>query len=66
MVRTFMWYISFDSQTNTFWDANGQRIENNFTILTPNDIFLFRQDPGYCIFPHRKLKSVTCEIFTEE
>jgi hypothetical protein len=35
-------------------------------VITPNDIFLFRQNPGYCSFPHRSDKHILCEIITEE
>lgn len=59
-------YFSYDSEENMFYDQCGIRVTNIFEVITPNNLFLFRQDPGYCIFPHRDDNRILCEILTDE
>ena len=60
-----MLYILWDETTNTFWDTCGKRLTNIFDYITPNDMFLFRNDPGSCSFPHRGDYRILCEILTD-
>jgi len=55
----------YDSEENTFYDQCGIRVANIFEVLTPNDIFLFKQDPGYNVFRHRDDSRIMCEILTD-
>ena len=55
----------YDSEENIFYDQCGQIVTNIFEVLTPNDIFLFKQDPGYNVFPHRDNNRILCEILTD-
>jgi len=55
----------YDSEENIFYDQCGIRVVNIFEALTPNDIFLFKQDPGYNIFHHRGNPRIICEVFAE-
>jgi hypothetical protein len=58
--------IYWDPNENMFYDPCGIRIRNIFALVTPNDIFLFRQNPGYCSFPCRNDRRILCEISIEE
>jgi len=55
----------YDSEENIFYDQCGIRVVNIFGALTPNDIFLFKQDPGYNIFRHREDPRIICEILSD-
>lgn len=59
-------YIYWSEKENIFYDTQGIQIPNIFDMVTPNDIFLFRQDPGYCTFPYRHNNLILCEILTDE
>ena len=59
-------YFVYDSTENMFYDQCGFRIVNIFEELTPNDIFLFRSNPGYYLFKKRNFKNVWCKILTEQ
>lgn len=61
-----IFYIFWSETENCFYDEDGFRIINILDYITPNDLFLFRQDHGCCLFPHRQNKDLFCEIFTEE
>jgi len=58
-------FVCYDPDENMFYDRYGSLI-NILEMITPNDLFLFRQDPGYCTFPHRKNNKILCEILTNE
>ena len=55
----------YDSEENIFYDQCGIRVVNIFEALTPNDIFLFKQDLGYNIFRYREDPSIICEILSD-
>lgn len=59
-------YFTYDPEENTFYDQCGIHMANIFEVLTPNDIFLFKRDHGYCIFPHRDDPHIWCEILMDE
>lgn len=59
-------YFSYDSKENVFYDPCGIRVINIFEIITPNDLFLFRQNPRYCLFPYIENKFILCVIITDE
>lgn len=56
--------IFYFEEENFFTDEDGQVIENIFEFITPNDLYLFRGDPGNCIFPRRDISGELCEIVT--
>lgn len=58
--------ILYDRRLNMFYDVAGHRLTNVFEFITPNDLYLHRNDPGETIFPHRNDPSIMCEIITEE
>jgi hypothetical protein len=58
-------YFFYDEANNLFYDDRGMIRTDIQLYLSPNDLFMFRQDPGYCIFPHRNIKGVLCEIVTD-
>ena len=58
--------IRWDDETGVFHDVYGCRIDNIFELVSPNDLYLFRRDHGCCIFPHRNIRRIGCEIFIEE
>jgi hypothetical protein len=57
----------YDPKENTFHvcDQFGSRVVNILKALTPNDIFLFKQDPGYNVFFHKDNSHILCEILTD-
>jgi len=61
-----VWRIFWNRDENVFYDVHGYVIVNIFEFLTPNDIYLFRQDHGYCMFPVRFGRKIMCEIMTDE
>jgi len=52
-------------EENFFLDECGQPIHNIFELITPNDLFLYREDPGHNIFPLRDHKDVWVEILND-
>ena len=60
-------YFELDTDENVFYDENGERVDSILEFITTNDLYLFRQDPGYyCIFEYRHDKSVLIELYVEE
>lgn len=59
-------YIIWYEPENTFWNLDGSPVENINEILTPNDLFLFRHDPGYSCFFHRQHRHIMVELLTED
>jgi hypothetical protein len=60
-----MMFIFYDEVMNCFYNTRGERIQNIFSILTPGDLLLFRNDPGCCTF-RTPFPQVVCEICTME
>ncbi len=58
--------ILYDRCLNMFYDIAGRRITNVFELITPNDLYLYRHDPGNSIFPHISEPHTMCEIITDE
>jgi hypothetical protein len=58
-------YIFYDTEKNIFYEDFYNEIYNIFDFLTTNDIFLFRRDPGNCVFPHRYDRKILCEILVD-
>ena len=58
-------FIRWNKMENKFYDLYGEPIYI-FDLITPNDLYLFRHDPGYCMFPHKDNRKILCEIFTED
>lgn len=55
-------YLYYDSKENVFYDECGQRIDNIFDIVREKDLYLFRKDPGYILFPYHHEPGIWCEI----
>lgn len=58
-------YVRYDPDDNIYYDECGFRIDNIFEMLTPNDVYMFAQDPGYNTFPLRNHVHTLCEILVE-
>lgn len=54
--------ILYFEDDNIFTDDDGHIIENIFELITPGDLYLFRSDPGYNVFPLRSNNRVLVEI----
>lgn len=54
--------VFYDATNNRFVDEGGYWIDI-FTLITPNDVLLFRQQPEYMMFIHRSLSNVIVEIY---
>lgn len=61
-----MLYLMFFPSENIFLDDCGMQIQNIFKMITPNDLYLYRQDPGYNIFPCRFDPHIGVEIIDNE
>jgi hypothetical protein len=59
-------FLYYNTEQNMFYDQNGILIINIFELITPNDLLLFRQDPGHCIFQYKNKDNILYEIFTDE
>lgn len=55
-------YIYYDPESNAFYDEDGAQIDNIFELITPNDLYLYRHDPGCNLFPCRFDRELTFEI----
>lgn len=51
---------------NRFIDEDGKPIYNVFEMITPNDLLIFRNDPGITMFRHRDIPRMYVEIVEEE
>ena len=58
--------ILYDRCLNMFYDIAGRRITNVFELITPNDLYLYRNDPGNSIFAHVSEPHTMCEIISEK
>lgn len=58
--------IFYDKETNTFLDECGFEFVNVFEAITPNDLILYRSDPGFSLFYHRDIPGLLCEILELE
>jgi len=54
--------MEYDPDSNTFYDEWGVLIPNIFDLLTPNDLYLFKNDYDNNMFNHKKDKKVVCVI----
>lgn len=57
-----IFYMYYYEDVNLFTDDDGHVIYDIFTIITPQDLFLFRHDNGFNVFPMRGHDDVLCEI----
>ena len=56
-------YIEYDPVQNSFYDECGKHITNIFELITPNNLYLFRQKPEeYSYFTHRNNSNVVCKF----
>lgn len=58
--------VFHDKIENIFLDECGKELINIFELITPNDLYLYTEDPGYTIFPHRDDPGLLCEILDLE
>lgn len=56
--------IFFFKEENVFTDNDWNVIINPFQFITPNDLYLFRHDPGYSCFPKADDPEILVEIVT--
>lgn len=59
-------YFIYDPVENVFYNQYGVVILNIFEYITPNNLFLFKQDFGYCLFTHKNNHRIWCEILLKE
>jgi hypothetical protein len=57
-------YILYYEVDNIFTDMDGNIIYNIFDMITPNDLLLFRDDPGNNSFCMKSDRDKICEIIT--
>lgn len=56
-------YFELDLETNLFYDQCGMRVDDMFEILTPNDLYLFREsNVDSLIFRHRHDRNILCDV----
>jgi hypothetical protein len=53
----------YDRDNNIFVDEDGFPIYEIFTMITPNDLYLFKKKKCYMIVNHKTLKNVVCELY---
>ena len=58
-------HLYYHERENVFTDSEGQIVYDIFTMITPQDLFLFRYDPGMTCFPLGGDPDFLCEIITE-
>lgn len=57
-------YLFYYEDENFFTDEYGEIIYNMFDMITPQDLFMFKYDRGYNLFPHKKDRTILYEIIT--
>lgn len=55
-------YIYYNKKDNIFYSIFDSPIYNIFEFVTPQDILLFKNDPGYNIFSYRYNDDILVEI----
>ena len=55
-------YLYYYKDENHFTDCDGRIIYNIFTMITPQDLYLFRHDHGDNTFRMKGNRNVLCEI----
>ena len=58
--------LYYDPRSNRFEDEDGFIVWSIFELITPNDVYLFRENQEYMIVPHRQLKGVGVELYYPE
>ena len=58
-------FFDFDSKENIFYDECGMMVMNILEFITPNNLFLFRQDFGRCAFYHRDNPHILCVLLMD-
>ncbi len=57
-----VFYIYYYENENIFTDDDGHVIFDLFSIITPQDIFLFKYDNSVNLFPMKGHDDILCEI----
>jgi len=55
--------IFYDIERNVFIDEDGFIIWAIFELITPNDLFLFKQNKEYMLVQHRAMQEVLVEMY---
>lgn len=58
--------LYYDKERNKFVDDGGFIVYNIFSIITPNDLFLFKYHKQYMIVHHRDNQEIGVELFYPE
>lgn len=58
--------IFYFPEDNRFIDVFGEVIYNVFEMITPNDLYLFQNDPDQKEFRHRSIKDAIVQIIDME
>ncbi len=62
MRRKLIFHLYYYEDENLFVDDDGHVIHDLFNIITPHNLFMFKQDFGYNLFPVVGKRNVLCEI----
>ena len=55
--------LFFDANINRFIDEDGCVVHDIFRIITPDDLFLFKQEEKCMVVDHAEFKEVLVELF---
>lgn len=55
--------LFYDADRNVFIDEDGFIIWSIFEIISPNDLFLFKQNREYMLVRHRSIPELLVELY---
>ena len=62
MDERLIFYLYYYRDENLFIDDDGHVVYDLFTMITPQNLFMFRHDEGYNTFPMVGNSNILCEI----
>ena len=58
--------LFYDAEQNVFIDEDGFVIWSIFEIISPNDLYLFKEKCEYFLIPHRSCPDLMIELYYPE
>lgn len=58
--------LFYDAERNCFVDEDGFVIWSIFEIISPNDLYLFKEKREYFLIPHRNSPDLMVELYYPE
>jgi hypothetical protein len=58
--------LFYDAERNCFVDEDGFVIWSIFEIISPNDLYLFKEKREYFLIPHRNFPELMVELYYPE